>query len=214
MNPWLTIPAEDYERHTADPRVRQTEFLNGVFKDLLRSHPAERLLVVGCSTGNGFEHIDFHAVERVVAVDINTEYLAILRGRFEDHLDKIETICADICDCDLPDAGFDLVHCALIFEYVNADSTVGRLSRWLAPGGIMSVVLQLEDSAHAAVTDTAYQSLKHLDGFMELVEPERFDAIAAANGFEIIERRTRRLDSGKEFYVALFKMQNTKVNTK
>ncbi len=214
MNPWLTIRAEDYERHMADPQVRQTEFLNGVFKGLLRSHPARRLLVVGCSTGNGFEHMDFHAVERVVAVDINPEYLAILRGRFGEHLDKIETICADINDCDRPDGEFDLVHCALIFEYVNADSTVRQLSRWLAPGGIMSVVLQLDDSAHEAVTDTAYQSLKHLEGFMKLVESERFDAIAAANGFEIIERRTRRLDSGKEFYVALFKKQTAKVNTK
>lgn len=214
MNPWLRIPAEDYERHMADSQVRQLDFLNGVFKDLLKAHPPRRLLVIGCSTGNGFEHIDYAVVEKVIAVDINPEYLAILRGRFEEHLDRIQTICADIEDCDLPAADFDLIHCALIFEYVDADRIVRRLSQWLAPGGIMSVVLQMEDAAHGAVTDTPYQSLKQLDGFMRLVEPERFDSIATSSGFEFIKHRICRLDSGKEFYVALYKKQIAKVNTK
>lgn len=204
MNPWLLIPVEDYERHMADPAVCQLEFLNGVFKKVLKAHPPRKMVVVGCSTGNGFEHIDYDAVEKVVAVDINPEYLAILRGRFEKHLDKIQTICADINDCKLPDSGFDLVHCALIFEYVDPQRTLRQLSRWLVPGGVMSVVLQMPDAAHAAVTDTAYRSLKLLDGFMRLVEPKRFETVAAERGFEVVERKTCRLDSGKEFYVALY----------
>lgn len=204
MNPWLLIPADDYERHMAHPHVRQIEFLNGVFKNVLKAHPPRRLLVVGCSTGNGFEHIDYDAVEKVVAVDINPEYLAILRGRFEKHLDKIHTICVDINDWELPDTGFDLIHCALIFEYVDAQRTLRHLSRFIIPGGYLSVVLQMPDAAHAAVTDTAYHSLKLLDGFMRLVAPEYFEAVAAVSGFEVIERRTHRLDSGKEFYVATY----------
>lgn len=205
MNPWLLIPADDYERHMADPGVRQREFLNGVFRGVLKAHPPRRMLVVGCSTGNGFEHIDYDAVEKVVAVDINPEYLAILRGRFEKHLDKIQTVCVDINDCDLPAPDFDLVHCALIFEYVDPDEIVKRLKQWSAPGGIMSVVLQMPDGAHAAVTDTAYQSLKLLDGFMRLVAPEYFEAVAAVSGCEVVERKTCRLDSGKEFYCARYR---------
>jgi SAM-dependent methyltransferase len=197
----------------ADPAVRQLEFLNGVFRDVLKARPPRRLLVAGCSTGNGFEHIDYAAVEKVVAIDINPGYLDVLRARFSEHLDKIETICSDVSECDLPDAGFDLVHCALIFEYVDPDKTVKRLRQWLVPGGLMSVVLQMRDVKHTAVTDTAYQSLKRLDGFMKLIAPECFDTIAMSSGFEVTERRTCRLDSGKEFYVAVCKKQIVKVNT-
>ena len=57
-NPWLTIPAEDYEAHMASPEVGQLQVLNQLFKMVLEEHRPESLAVLGCSTGNGFEHID------------------------------------------------------------------------------------------------------------------------------------------------------------
>jgi ubiquinone/menaquinone biosynthesis C-methylase UbiE len=203
-NPWLLIPAADYERHMADPEVGQHDFLNDVIKDVLKRHPPKKMLVAGCATGNGFEHIDYNTVEKVVAIDINPEYIEILRRRFVKHLDKIETICSDINECGFHGAAFDLIHCALIFEYLDPEKTLGRLRRWLARDGWMSVVLQMPDPASPLVTDTAYKSLRRLEGFMRLLDPEDLNMIAAANGLNIQESRTCRLLSGKKFYTALY----------
>jgi hypothetical protein len=70
-NPWLSIPAADYEAHMASPEVGQLQFLNAVFKETLARQRPKSLLVPGCATGNGFEHIDFTVTRRIVAVDIN-----------------------------------------------------------------------------------------------------------------------------------------------
>ena len=81
-NPWLTISAEDYEAHMASPEVGQLQVLNQLFKVVLEEHRPESMAVLGCSTGNGFEHIDPSTTRRVVGIDINPSYLAVARKRF------------------------------------------------------------------------------------------------------------------------------------
>ncbi|MBI5464431.1 MAG: class I SAM-dependent methyltransferase, partial [Ignavibacteriales bacterium] len=134
-NPWLRISAADYEGHMGSPNVGQLTFLNESFKSVLAERKPKSILVVGCTTGNGFEHIDYTVAERIAAVDINDSYLAILRERFGKHGDKIETICSDITSCRFYPESFDLIHCALLYEYVDVEETLAVIADWLTPGG-------------------------------------------------------------------------------
>ena len=79
-NPWLGIPAADYEGHMGDPRVAQLRLLGDVFEESLREFRPAAVVVPGCATGNGFERIDPAATRRIVGIDINPEFLALARN--------------------------------------------------------------------------------------------------------------------------------------
>ncbi len=82
-NPWLRIPASDYEGHMGSPNVAQQSFLAQTFKESLDNHDSSTIALLGCSTGNGLEYVNNNATQRVTAIDINPEYLEILRQRYE-----------------------------------------------------------------------------------------------------------------------------------
>lgn len=204
INPWLLIPASDYEVHMDSPEVGQSRLLNEVFRDVVSAYHPRSMAVIGCTTGNGFEHIDFNITKKVFAIDINAEYLRILRDRFPEHLDCIETICDDVNALELEPNSFDLIHCALIFEYVDPAETVRTIMKWLQPCGVISVVLQLPDEELGAVTDTRYKSLKRLTSIINLIDKEEFDDIAFSNGLHMIKGKIQQLKSGKRFYVSVY----------
>jgi ubiquinone/menaquinone biosynthesis C-methylase UbiE len=203
-NPWLTIPAADYENHMNSPDVNQLRFLSNVFKMILSSYHPTSILVVGCATGNGFEHINFDTTERVVAIDINLEYLNILRKRYSKYLNKIELICNDVNDCKFEPNTFDLIHCALLFEYVNPAKTVRNITKWLSSNGVLTVVLQLPDKTSKPVSDTPFNSLKRLDKIMHLVNPQEFNQIALSNYLTQVSEEITQLKSAKEFYISIY----------
>ncbi len=204
INPWLTVPAADYEGHMNSPRVDQLSFLSRIFRDILEKYTPRCLAVIGCTTGNGFEHIDFSVTRQVTAVDINPEYIEVLRRLYSHYLDRIETICADLMDCRPAEHSFDLVHGALIFEYVDPAPALRRIRKWLLPGGRLSVVLQLESAKQGAVSESGYQSVKSVAGIMRLIPPDQFSAIAAAQNFRLESAETEILPSGKEFFKGVY----------
>ena len=188
----------------SSPDVDQLRFLSEAFKAIMFQYHPARVLVAGCTTGNGFEHIDFDSVERVVGVDINPEYLSILRERYEVYMQKIELVCNDINACTFMPETFDLIHCALLFEYVDPVETVRNMVRWLSRRGVLAVVLQLPDDKLKDVSDTRFSSLKRLESIMHLVEPEEFDAIVLSEGLKQVRKEIRQLTSGKKFYMTVF----------
>lgn len=70
-NPWLAIPEADYVGHMASAEVGQRQALNAIFRQTLARYAPARLLVLGCSTGNGFEHIDPAVTAGVTGIDVN-----------------------------------------------------------------------------------------------------------------------------------------------
>jgi len=186
------------------PAVGQLQFLSSVFKSVMSEYHPTRVLIVGCTTGNGFEHIDFDAVEHVAAVDINPEYLSVLRERYNGYMQKIELVCSDINACAFQPKAFDLIHCALLFEYVDPAETVRNIARWLSCTGVLTVVLQLRDDVLKKVSDSPFSSLKRLDAIMHLLEPEEFNEIALSNGLEQVRNEVTQLQSGKKFSTAVY----------
>jgi SAM-dependent methyltransferase len=204
-NPWLDIPVDDYVGHMSSPDVGQHQVLNRFFGELLRSVRPRNVLVLGCSTGNGFEHIDPAVTSRVVGIDINPQYLQRLVQRFRDPGFNLEVRCTDLSRYALEAAAFDLVHAALVFEYIEWSRLLPRIAEALKVDGMLSVVLQIPSPVCPAVTPTRFTSLGALESIFHFVDPDCLIAQAAACGLPLEWRRSQQLNAGKTFALMGFR---------
>lgn len=96
---------------------------------------------------------------RVVAADINHQFLAALEG-----VPGIEPRYCDVRADDLPAASFDLIHTRLVLEHMpDRVEVMGRMVDWLAPGGW--VFFEEPDSA-AAVVSPNRRWVRHIEGYV------------------------------------------------
>jgi ubiquinone/menaquinone biosynthesis C-methylase UbiE len=203
-NPWLDIPATDYEGHMASPPVGQLQLLNQLFARTLAETRPAALAILGCTTGNGFEHLDFSVTRHVLAVDINPDYLRIARARFAS--ERLQFKCADLNAGPFDDRRYDLVHAALVFEYVQPEIVLAHIVRALKPGGLVSVVLQLPNPGLPSVSRTAYTSLEKLSPIFQHYPRVQFSGLARAAGLQETAGETITLPSGKEFYFGKYRI--------
>ena len=204
QSPWLTIPASDYEGHMGSDNVGQLVVLDQLFSKALVDFSPQNLAVLGCATGNGFQHIDPEKTLRIVGIDINKEYLDILSSRYSRKLTNMELVCSDITTCQFNDVSFDLVYSALVFEYVKPGDVLPVITPWIQKGGKLVVVLQMRSLQSKMVSETPYTSLKSLEPIMELVEPKSFEESAEIHGLHLIKSWEVPLQAGKRFHVACY----------
>jgi trans-aconitate methyltransferase len=203
-NPWLEIPAADYEGHMGSPQVGQLQMLNKRLGEVVASTRPEEAAVLGCTTGNGFEHFDPQVTRTLLGVDINREYLAIARQRFNGYGPGLELLCADLNDWGFGGRRFDLVHAALVFEYVDAVRLLKQIAFGLKPAGALSVVLQLPVEGLPTVSHTRYTSLEKLNPLFHHFQPDEFRTLAGQAGFAETQGIIHTLPSGKQFYFGLY----------
>jgi SAM-dependent methyltransferase len=203
-NPWLAIPASDYEGHMGAAGVDQLGPLRATFADVYRDVRPARVAVLGCGTGNGLDVVDPAVTRRLVGVDLNPDYLSVARQRHPQLAPIATWLCASVDRSDLEPGGFDLIHAALLFEYVDPSAVLPRIAAWLAPRGVFSLVLQLP-GGDAAISETGFASLRTLTGLMRLVAPDELRPMAARA--DLVERssRTIPLSRGKSFWAATFR---------
>ena len=206
-NPWLQIPASDYEGHMDDPDVDQLSFLSRMFKEALDDHQPASIALLGCATGNGLEVINPKITTRVTAIDINPEYLKILHQRYSKAIPRLQTIEGDLETLDLIDRDYALIFAGLVFEYVDPQIILSKIADWLAPDGCLVSILQLPAIASGKVSKTEFQSLNLLDPFMELVTPDDFRMMAGSTGLMEVRSETVVLKSGKPFYIGTYKLE-------
>lgn len=204
-NPWLLVPAVDYEEHMNLPEVNQLAPLSALFAGIYRRFKPVSLAVLGCATGNGFEHIDPTVTRRVIGIDINGEYLGVASDRFPALEPVLELIQAPIESCVLKESSLDLVHAALIFEYLEPEPALAHIAEWLSPEGIFSAVLQLPCASGGTVSDTKVASVKILEPVIKLVSPGELESLAAQQGLQKIESKTVALPGRKSFYAGIFR---------
>jgi SAM-dependent methyltransferase len=141
-NPWLAIPLEDYEGHMGSDNVRQLEALSDLFKRALDLCIPESVAVLGVAGGNGLDRIDSAITKRIVGLDINSSYLGAVRQRY-GALPGLELCCTDLADMPMSLTPVELVHAALVFEHTGLGCSLENALLLVAPGGRLSVVLQL-----------------------------------------------------------------------
>ncbi|MBI3402275.1 MAG: class I SAM-dependent methyltransferase [Acidobacteria bacterium] len=203
-NVWLDIPAADYVRHMSSPEVDQLSALSRLLREALERFRPRDLLLLGCSTGNGLDQVDPAVTHRVTGVDINPEYLARVRAQFPNPGFELMLHCADVMTYAFVADAFDLVHCALLFEYLEWPALMREIGRTTRIGGGLSVVLQRPSDVAPAVTRTKYPSLLQLERLFRFVEPEAVVAHARTWGFELRSQQIEPLHSGKAFDVLHF----------
>ncbi|MEY4729470.1 MAG: hypothetical protein RL020_628 [Pseudomonadota bacterium] len=204
QNPWLTIPIADYEAHMASAPITQAQMLASQFESALKRYQPKSVAVFGCAGGNGFERIDRGITQRIVAIDINADYVEICRERFASCFSKLEMLVADVQSPSLNFDPVDLIYAGLIFEYTDAETVIKNASRLLTKNGKLVSVLQLPDSGEKNVSRSAYESLGALEAHMHLVSPKALCDIAEQNRFTQTTSMEITLASTRKFQLQTF----------
>jgi hypothetical protein len=204
-NPWLDIPLDDYEGHMSLPEVGQAQMIADQFDRAIKRWSPASIALIGCAGGNGLERISVGTVERIVAVDINPDYLEQTRVRHAHRLRELELIRADIQSDSVRYEPVALTYAALLFEYVDVPSALKTLKRNSCPNAVLTTVLQLPHATLGAVSQSPYTSLGTLASAITLVSPEVLCHAAEKAGFAVADSTTIELMSGKKFCVQNFK---------
>jgi SAM-dependent methyltransferase len=204
-NPWLDIPLDDYEGHMSSADVGQLQTLNKLFKDAVQDLSPKSIAVVGCSGGNGFEHIDPSVTERVVGIDINSTYLSALHERYYSELPGLELKEQDFASPAFHIAPVEMVFAALVFEYVPLAEALGNVQRCLEPGGTLVAALQRPSASSSVVSKTPFRSLETLAPVMALVDPADFDRCCSALRLRQAKQETVALKQGKSLFVGHYR---------
>jgi SAM-dependent methyltransferase len=204
MNPWLALPLEDYEGHMGSAAVDQLVPLADLFGEALARLRPRSVAVLGVAGGNGLEHVDGTSTTRVVAIDVNQAYLDATRARFPE-LGGLELHCADLTrDQPLDVEPVSLVHAALVFEHAGIERCLEHAVALVAPGGHLSVVLQLPSTRQQAVTPTEFASMAALAGDFAFVDPHQLRRTLAQRGLRLTHQARRTLSTGKTFWSGYF----------
>src|SRR5512138_331727 len=167
-NPWTVVSAADYEAHMGPGGVDQLGPLSQIFQEVYAATQPDRVLLLGCGTGNGLEHVNPKVTARIVGVDVNLPYLGVARQRYLHLGPKLELYCGEAERFRSPPGSFDLVHVALLLEYVRPEVLVRRIAEWLADRGTCSVVVQLPGGEGS---EPPTRALRIIQKAMRLVPP-------------------------------------------
>jgi len=183
--------------------VQQLAALAELFKRALDLCLPESVAVLGIAGGNGLEQIDYAVTKRIVGVDVNQRYLDEVQRRFGT-LDGLELHCGDLAERDFSLAPVALVHAALIFEHVGLGVALENALSLVAPGGRLSVVLQLPSVDEQGVSSTSYTSMQTLKQDFELIEINELQRLLGQKGFRRVEQEIRSLPAGKALWFGVF----------
>ena len=200
-NPWTVVQSSDYERHMGPDGVDQLAPLSSIFQEAYLAAQPDRVLLLGCATGNGLEHVNPAVTQKVTGVDVNLQYLGVARQRFMHLGAKLELFQAEADKFRAVPGSYDLVHAALIFEYLYPEPLVRRISEWLAARGTCSVVLQLPGGEAPTAPSKTMQLIEKA---MKLVPPEELTRLFEHYGLPRRRAKTVPLKYGKSFWVGTF----------
>ncbi len=200
-NPWTVVPAADYERHMGPDGVDQLAPLAALFQESYLAAQPDRLLLPGCGTGNGLEHVDPAVTKRIVGVDVNLQYLGVARQRYFHLGPRLELYCQEAEKFRSPPGSFDHVHVALLFEYLHPEVLVRKIAEWLGDQGTCSVVIQLPGGEGPPAPTKTMQIIEKA---MKLVPPDELTRLFEHYGLPRKRARTVPLKHGKSFWVGAF----------
>ncbi len=201
-NPWLNISSDDYENHMRE--VGQLPILSQEFKIALEEFHPKTIAVIGAATGNGFQFINSKTTRAVHAIDINPDYLNILRSRYQGSIPGLRTHICNI-DKETPSiSGMDLIFAALVFEYTDIGKSMGNVSHLLSNGGRMVSIIQSSSPSHF-VTKSSYTSLNLLSDYSNEIEIDKFMDIALKNNLELINQTMINVSPEKKFEKLIFR---------
>jgi SAM-dependent methyltransferase len=203
-NPWLGLSLDDYEGHMRAAGVEQLGALAELFAEALAVTRPPSVAILGIAGGNGLDAVDPSVTRRVVGIDINPAYLDATRRRFAT-LPNLELHCRDLSAGRLALDPVALVHAALVFEHAGAERCLENARSLVAPGGCLSVVLQLPSATEGGVSRSPFPAIQALARTFSLVDRAAFVRQLAASGCALLHESTRPLPAGKAFWLGIFR---------
>jgi SAM-dependent methyltransferase len=197
-NPWLEISLTDYENHMT--KVSQMQVLNELTKECLEKYKPENFALLGCSGGNGLEHIKNEITEKVYAIDINPEYLAKVRNKYEKTVTNLITLNIDLRNDDLTIKNIDLLFAGLILEYLEPEKALSKILKTLRKEGILLIVIQ-KTKQTSFVSKTKYKSLEKLSTVSKEVNEGKLTEFLSQKNMILTERKEIKLNENKSFVV-------------
>ena len=113
----------------------------------------------------------------------------------------LELFCNELEKFRQPPGAFDMIHAALVLEYVQPEVAVRRFADWLAPGGVCSVVLQLPGGNAPPPANYAMQIISKA---MHFVEPAELARLFAEHGFAKRREKQVPVKHGKALWLGVF----------
>jgi len=205
-NPWLSVPLADYEGHMDSPEVHQLGALSELFAEALAFCRPESVAVLGVAGGNGLHHVDRGITKRLVGLDVNPAYLEAVRSRYADT--SLELHCVDLAQHRVDLEPVRLVHAALVFEHAGVDLCLENALTLVAPGGALSVVLQLPTAVDQNVSASRFASMQTLKSRFSLVDPAWLGQTLSQRGFRLTRETRRSLPAGKGFWMGVFRRRD------
>lgn len=203
-NPWLEISYSDYENHMTE--IGQAQVLSKLTKHYLDKYKPESFALLGCSTGNGLEHIKNETTKNVYAIDINPEYVEITRGKFNKKIKNLKTYNLDIRKDDLKFRNIDLHFVGLVLEYVEPKKALKKIIETLNGNGILAIVIQ-KNKETSFFTKTKYKSLEKLNDISNEVNEREIDRFIHSENMELIKREDIKLTKNKSFISVEYQMK-------
>ncbi len=198
LNPWLSIPLDDYEAHMSLPEVAQAQALASELEALPRRHRPSSMALAGCAGGNGLERVDAEITRRVVALDINPAFVATTQSRFGGSFARFEPIVCDIAATETaPFRPVELIFAGLLLEYVPLEPALRFIRSGLESGGIFGCVVQQESESLSRVSPSPFKSLEPLTDHMRMLTPEEVVAAAARTDLRLLGSHTLEMPNGK-----------------
>ena len=209
MNLWSNIPLSEYEGHMSNDNVRQLEALESVFSEKIEEYAPKSLMIWGIAGGNGLNIINPSVTERVVGLDINSDYLSVCKERYGDRIKDLELHCCDLNSESLPHCSVDFIWAALVLEYVNVPHALEYATKSLNDDGVISVLIQKDNGLKSV--DSEYESINSLSDIFQVINEDSIKEYAGRQGLIISSEKEYKLESGKSFVVLDFaKVTNKK----
>ncbi len=197
-NPWKDIALSDYESHMSLDSVYQLQTLNRVMKDQFARFRVSSAMILGIAGGNGLEHADAEAYDRIYGVDINPGYLEEVSRRYADMAGKLECLCLDLTrEADLlPHA--QLVIANLLVEYIGYDAFRNAVVS-AAPTYVSCTIQINAETDEAWVSDSPYRHVfDDLERVYHPIDATALTEALAEAGFSLIGIREYPLPNGKK----------------
>jgi hypothetical protein len=206
LNPWLQVPLADYEAHMALPTVAQSQLLATTLHRVVTRFQPRSLALLGVAGGNGLELVDSTIVRRVVALDLNPDYLKVCMGRHAASFAEFQPVLHDLSQGPPAIVPVECIFAGLVLEYLRIEVFCSYLPSLLADGGIFATVLQLPSDALPEVSVSPFPSLTQLQPAFSFVRPAHLHDLLSARGFARLTEELHELDTGKSFCFAAYQL--------
>ncbi|MBR6331898.1 MAG: hypothetical protein IKR78_02065 [Dehalococcoidales bacterium] len=176
--------------------VRQLQALDSIMKMQFDAYPVSTAIVLGVAGGNGLDHISREKYQTVYGVDINEDYLSVVREHFVGLSGILECLRIDLTTESekLPHA--ELVIADLLIEYIGYDAFCKTIK--IVDPSHVSCVIQYDADKTDWVSESPYlHSFDRLNEIHHQIEVSTLSKAMEKIGYFKILRKDDKLPNGK-----------------